>query len=260
MNVYLIYNCIIAIFITVIGFNKVINAEVEFSTFNNNQIATATLKSESELDNILPDYKINKINQYNNYDIGYKRAHLFDRKPNNNYNIHSSAQTNNYSISNSNMDNQNLEQKQQTVMKYITTKYKNISHQDAYNITKSAFEHARNNNIDPTLLLGLIEKESRFQKHITSRLNAQGLMQVIPKWHKSTIASVVNKNGGDIKSIHNNIEIGTFILKTNLQKYHSITRALQAYNGSHNNTSYPNQVLNFQNNIKRAIEVKTIAL
>ena len=248
--------CIIAIFITVIGLNKVVNAEVEFATPTNNQIVQLQLKS----DNILPDYKINRINQYYNYDIGYKRTNLFDKKLNNSYKRHPSVQTNNYSISNLNIENQKLEQKQQIVMKYITTKYKNISHQDAYHITKSAFEHAKNNNIDPTLLLGSIEKESNFQKHITSRLNAQGLMQVIPKWHKSTIASVVNKNGGDIKSIHNNIEIGTFILKTNLQKYHSITRALQAYNGSHNNTSYPNQVLNFQNNIKRAIEVKTIAL
>lgn len=244
MNSYLnLINRKVCIFITAIGLNTVAHAEVEFSTATHNQI----------VDNILSDYKVNS--NINQHDIGYKWLNLFDRKHNHLY-----TEPNNYSMFNLNIDKQNLEQTQQTVIRYITTKYKNVSRQDAYNITKSAFEHARNNNIDPTLLLGLIEKESSFQKHITSRLNAQGLMQVIPRWHRATIERVVNKNGGDIKSIHNNIEIGTFILKTNLQKYHSIPRALQAYNGSHNGTSYSKQVLNFQNNIKRAIEVKTIAL
>ena len=244
MNSYLnLINRKVCIFITAICLNTVANAEVEFSTSTHNQI----------VNNILSDYQVNNFEQP---DIGYKWLNLFDRKQNQN----SYQQQNNYSMSNLNIDNPNLEQTQQTVIRYITTKYKNVSRQDAYHITKSAFEHARNNNIDPTLLLGLIEKESSFQKHITSKLNAQGLMQVIPRWHRTTIARVVNKNGGDIKSIHNNIEIGTFILKTNLQKNHSIPRALQAYNGSHNGTSYSRQVLNFQNNIKRAIEVKTIAL
>lgn len=159
-----------------------------------------------------------------------------------------------------NIGNKNQDHLKQTVIKYITNKYKNISYNDAYHIAKFAFEHAENNNIDPTLLLGIIEKESSFQKHITSRVNAQGLMQVVPKWHKKTILKVVNKNGGDIKSINNNIEIGTSILKNNLQKYRSIPRALQAYNGSHNGTSYSKQVLRFQNNIKRAIESRNIAL
>jgi len=245
MNSYLnLINGKVCIFITAICLNTVANAEVEFPTSTHNQIEN----------NILSDYQVNNFEQH---EIGYKWLNLFDRKLNH---TNPSTQLNNYSMSNLNIDNPNLEQTQQTVIRYITTKYKNVSRQDAYNITKSAFEHARNNNIDPTLLLGLIEKESSFQKHTTSKLNAQGLMQVIPRWHRATIARVVNKNGGDIKSIHNNIEIGTFILKTNLQKYHSIPRALQAYNGSHNGTSYSRQVLNFQNNIKRAIEVKTIAL
>lgn len=243
MNSYLnLINRKVCIFIMAIGLNTVTHAEVEFPTSTHNQI----------VDNILSDYKVNNLDQH---DIGYKWLNLFDGTPN-----YLPTKPNNYSMFNLNIDKQNLEQTQQTVIQYITTKYKNVSRQDAYHITKSAFEHARNNNIDPTLLLGLIEKESSFQKHITSKLNAQGLMQVIPRWHKATITRVVNKNGGDIKSIHNNIEIGTFILKTNLQKYHSIPRALQAYNGSHNGTSYSRQVLNFQNNIKRAIEVKTIAL
>ena len=138
---------------------------------------------------------------------------------------------------------------------YITSKYNNVSTQDAIQISNTALIHAQKHNIEPSLILGLIEKESKFQKNIVSKGNAHGLMQIIPKWHKQNINEVIPKNGGTLKSIDNNVAIGTNILKTQLEKYPNISRALQAYNGNHNGSSYAKQVLHYQHQIKQSVGI-----
>lgn len=138
---------------------------------------------------------------------------------------------------------------------YITSKYKNVSSQDAIKISNTALIHAQKHNIEPSLILGLIEKESGFQKNIVSKGNAHGLMQIIPKWHKQNINEVIAQNGGTLKTIDNNVAIGTNILKTQLKKYPNVSRALQAYNGNHNGSSYARQVLHYQRQIKQSVGI-----
>ena len=152
-------------------------------------------------------------------------------------------------------NNNQSEQDKEKIVSYILNKYKRVSKQDARQIVDEAYNNALNHNLDVTLLLGLIEKESSFQKNIVSNMNAQGLMQVVPKYHQQKIKKVVNKNGGNLKTIENNVEIGTAILKKEINKYNSIPRALQAYNGNHKGTTYSKQVLKFQENIQKQIEM-----
>lgn len=143
---------------------------------------------------------------------------------------------------------------QKKVVSYITGKYKNTSYQDALVIARSVQEESKKHNIDPTLILGLIENESSFKKNAISKYNAKGLMQVVPKWHLDTINKVVGKNGGNLVTIENNIAIGTKILKSQLNKYGQIQRALQAYNGDHYGTTYSTKVMKFQNKIKNHLK------
>lgn len=143
---------------------------------------------------------------------------------------------------------------QKRVASYITGKYKNTSYQDALVIARSVQEESKKHNIDPTLILGLIENESSFKKNAISKYNAKGLMQVVPKWHLDTINKVVRQNGGNLVTIENNIAIGTKILKSQLNKYGTIQRALQAYNGDHYGTTYSTKVMKFQNKIKNHLK------
>lgn len=138
---------------------------------------------------------------------------------------------------------------QQSIAQYINETYK-INLQESQQIVDIVFQQKE---IDPTLLLGLIEHESGFNKNAQSKANAKGLMQVVPRWHQDKIQKVVKKNGGNIHTIKNNIHVGTQILKNEMNKYNNIRRALQAYNGSHSGTKYSHVVLKNQQKFKKLL-------
>lgn len=123
-------------------------------------------------------------------------------------------------------------QKMQKLASYISNTY-DIPMKNAEKIVYTTFEESSKKNLEPMLVLSLIDNESRFQQHIKSPVGAVGLTQVMPKYHQAKIAELRKTEGTDIFSITGNIKIGTQILRDyinlaggNLQK------ALQMYNGS----------------------------
>ena len=93
-------------------------------------------------------------------------------------------------------------------------------------------QQARDKNLDPSLVAGVIYVESRFRDQ-TSHAGAKGLMQLMP----ATADYIARKSGGtqfvqgDLADPQINIAYGSWYLRYLLQHYHgNVALALAAYN------------------------------
>ena len=98
---------------------------------------------------------------------------------------------------------------------------------------------ARRVNIEPELVLAVIEVESAFDEYAISVSGARGLMQVMPFWLDEI--GISDKNLFKIKT---NLRMGCTILRYYIDmEPHDLGRALARYNGSLGKTVYPNKVI-----------------
>lgn len=84
--------------------------------------------------------------------------------------------------------------------------------------------------IDPLLIVAIMAVESSFNPRAVSNMGAQGLMQVIPKYHQDKIGSRRGRNA--LFDPEFNVHVGTQVLHEGMRRYGSLQRALQYYNGS----------------------------
>ena len=113
-----------------------------------------------------------------------------------------------------------------------------ISKNDAKTLAENLIEYGNKLNVDPFLLLALIRIESAFDKNAISKVNALGMMQVLPKTGRS-VANQIGLNWYGDHYLHNpefNVRIGSEYLKQLLLLYENdLHLALTAYNrGPHN--------------------------
>jgi soluble lytic murein transglycosylase-like protein len=93
--------------------------------------------------------------------------------------------------------------------------------------------------LDPDLVLSLIEVESGFNRFALSHMGASGLMQVMPFW-KDLIGSPQDS----LFEVHTNLRYGCIILRHYLDiENNNLTRGLARYNGSLGSEVYPSMVL-----------------
>ena len=93
--------------------------------------------------------------------------------------------------------------------------------------------------LDPQMVLGLIEVESRFKKYAVSHALARGYMQVMPFWTK-----LIGNSNQDLFHLRTNLRYGCTILRYYVDKENGdLYRALGRYNGSLGQPQYPNLVL-----------------
>jgi len=94
-------------------------------------------------------------------------------------------------------------------------------------------------NIEPELVLALIEVESHFDEFAISVSGARGLMQVMPFWLDEI--GISDKN---LFKIRTNLRMGCTILRYYIDmEPDDLGRALARYNGSLGKTVYPNKVI-----------------
>jgi soluble lytic murein transglycosylase-like protein len=92
--------------------------------------------------------------------------------------------------------------------------------------------------LDPHMVLGLIEVESRFRKYAVSNVGARGYMQVMPFWTKA-----IGTSDHDLFHLRTNLRYGCTILRYYLDiEKGDLYRALGRYNGSLGKPEYPNMV------------------
>lgn len=109
-------------------------------------------------------------------------------------------------------------------------------------LVKAAVKEGRANGIDPMLILAVITVESRFNPFAESAFGAQGLMQIIPRFHFEKIST--GKGDTALFDPIENIRVGTLVLKSYIRSTGSVEAGLQMYGGASADPemSYANRV------------------
>ena len=107
-------------------------------------------------------------------------------------------------------------------------------------ILKTVHYEAQRAELDPELVLAVIDVESRYDRFAISSAGAQGLMQIMPFW-----LNEIGHPDDNLFVISTNIRLGCTILKyyLNMEKG-NLARALARYNGSVGKFWYPKLVFN----------------
>jgi len=105
--------------------------------------------------------------------------------------------------------------------------------------------------IDPLLIVAVMAVESSFNPLAESTVGAQGLMQVIPKFHMDKIGQDAGPNA--LFDPVTNVRVGSLVIKEGLRRYGSLTRALQYYGGALSDPSegYARKVFSMKAKLER---------
>jgi len=98
---------------------------------------------------------------------------------------------------------------------------------------------ASRSELQPELVLALIEVESHFDTYAISKSGAQGMMQIMPFW-----LDEIGRSDDNLIDMKTNLRMGCTILKyyMNMEK-NDLHKALARYNGSAGSKVYSNKVL-----------------
>ena len=110
---------------------------------------------------------------------------------------------------------------------------------------KQIHHEASRSDLQPELVLALIEVESHFDTYAISKSGAQGIMQIMPFW-----LNEIGRPDDNLIDMKTNLRMGCTILKyyMNMEK-NDLHKALARYNGSAGSKVYSNKVLKaLQNN------------
>ena len=106
-------------------------------------------------------------------------------------------------------------------------------------ILKQIHYEAQRVDIEPELVLAVIEVESAFDEFAISVAGARGLMQVMPFW-----LDEIGLSDKNLFKIRTNLRMGCTILRYYMDmEPDDLGRALARYNGSLGRTVYPNKVI-----------------
>jgi soluble lytic murein transglycosylase-like protein len=94
----------------------------------------------------------------------------------------------------------------------------------------AAQESARDRRLDPLLVVAVIAVESGFNPIAESPMGAQGLMQVIPRFHMDKVPADAGEH--PFLDPVTNVRIGTHVLQEAIRMRGSLTAGLQQYGGS----------------------------
>jgi len=108
-----------------------------------------------------------------------------------------------------------------------------------YEFLRTVHFEAKNNGLDPQLVLAVIEVESGFRKYAVSSASARGYMQVMPFWTREA-----GRPGDNLFNLRTNVIYGCWILGHYMDREkNDLFRALGRYNGSLGQAEYPNLVM-----------------
>jgi len=106
--------------------------------------------------------------------------------------------------------------------------------------------------LDPLLIVAVMAIESGFNPIAESPMGAQGLMQVIPRFHQDKLAEV--SAGNSLLDPVVNIHVGALVLKEYIRRVDSLEAGLQIYAGavSDDEGTYASKVLAEKQRIESA--------
>jgi soluble lytic murein transglycosylase-like protein len=134
----------------------------------------------------------------------------------------------------------------------VSKKYR-VSYVATRSMIDMAYREARQNGLDPMLLVAVMAVESRFNPIAQSDSGAMGLMQVIPRFHPDKFSDDGTKSILDPRV---NIELGAKVLREYIRRGGTEVAGLQLYNGSANDltTTYADKVIAERQRLHEALQ------
>jgi len=128
-----------------------------------------------------------------------------------------------------------------------------VSSEATRSVIATAYREGRRIGLDPLLILAVIAVESRFNPIAESDMGAQGLMQVIPRFHKEHLDSAASES---VLDPHANIRLGARVLKDYIRSGGTEVAGLQRYNGSTGDetNAYAAKVLGEKQRLQQAVQ------
>lgn len=125
---------------------------------------------------------------------------------------------------------------------YVVQRYR-LSAEALLPVFETAQSVGRKEKIDPLLLIAVISVESRFNPYSQSAMGAQGLMQIIPRYHQDKVPN----RGAELPFLDpvTNVQIGARILQEAIRQRGGLMAGLQYYGGAMDDDeqTYANKVL-----------------
>lgn len=119
---------------------------------------------------------------------------------------------------------------QQALVGHLSNKY-NRPRELVEQIVHTSYVEADRHDLSPTLVLAIVMKESSLDPEARSGYGAVGLMQVVPRFHRSRIVAEPDPDKA-LRKPDENIRVGTQILaEYTKQAKGSLTTALDKFSG-----------------------------
>ncbi len=122
-----------------------------------------------------------------------------------------------------------LTKPQRNIVEYVSKAYR-VGFDEAARYVSTAFQVAKQHNVDPLLVVSIMSIESSFNPSAQSHAGAQGLMQVLTRVHPEKFSPF----GGVASAfdVYANIYVGTRIIGEYLAREGSTEGALKSYVGA----------------------------
>lgn len=146
-----------------------------------------------------------------------------------------------------------LSPRMQGALDYVARRYR-VSNDVLQPIFSAVQSTGRELNLDPLLIVAVIGVESGFNPFSQSVLGAQGLMQVVPRYHRDKLPS----DAGELPFFDplTNVQIGARVLQESIRRYGGIEDGLQQFGGASNDPErrYSNRVLAERQRLELAVQ------
>lgn len=126
-----------------------------------------------------------------------------------------------------------------------------VSREALLPVFETAQAAGRESRLDPLLIIAVISIESRFNPFSQSPMGAQGLMQIIPRYHQEKLPKGAGSEAFLDPVI--NVKMGARILQEYIQRQGGLVEGLQYYNGAADDTeqAYANKVIAEMNRLEQ---------
>lgn len=141
-------------------------------------------------------------------------------------------------------------------LNYVTRRYR-VSQKALLPIFEAAQITGRQRGIDPLLIVAVIGIESGFNPLAESSMGAQGLMQVIPRFHQDKVP----EGAGDSPLLDpvTNVQVGVHVLQESIRRSGGLIAGLQQYGGSSDTEdAYASKVLAEKRRLEQVVRRPTV--
>lgn len=137
---------------------------------------------------------------------------------------------------------QTLTPAMRAALDYVVQRYR-VSAEALLPVFAAAQAIGPKRHLDPLLLIAVISVESRFNPFSQSPMGAQGLMQIIPRYHQDKVPSAAAEQ--PFLDPVTNVKIGAQILQESIRRQGGLMAGLQYYGGAldDDEQAYANKVL-----------------